>query len=87
MKWTMSAHRKDKMMIFNGFGEPKGHTIGAAQTVGWFGLNRGQLEFIGAFFPGKICVLLFVRGTTSFYNKKLQILHVGEGAMWNLPMW
>ena len=31
---TMSAHGKDKMMIFDGFGEPKGHTIGAAQTVG-----------------------------------------------------
>ena len=88
MKRTMSAHEKDKMMIFDGFREPKGHMIGVAQTVGWFGLNRGQLEFIGAFFfPRKICVLLFVRGTTSFYNKKLQILPVGEGAMWNLPMW
>ena len=38
------------------------------------------------FFPRKTCEILFVRGTTSFYNKKLQILLVGEGAMWNIQM-
>ena len=26
----------------------------------------------------------FVRGTTSFYNKKLQILPVREGVLWNV---
>ena len=41
--------------------------------------NRG-------FFLGKTCELLFVRGTTSFYNKKLQISPVGEGAVWNVQM-
>ena len=40
----------------------------------------------GGFFPGKTCELLFVRGTTSFYNKKLQILPIGEGAVWNVQM-
>ena len=40
----------------------------------------------GGFFPGKTCELLFVRGTTSFYNKKLQIFPVGEGAVWNVQM-
>ena len=87
MKWIMSTHGKDKMVILDGFEEPKGHTVGAAQGVGWFGLNIGQLEFTGEFFPGKTCELLFVRGTTLFYNKKLQILPVGEGAMWNVSMW
>ena len=38
--------------------------------------NRG-------FFPRKNCEPLVVRGTTLFYNKKLQILPVGEGAVWN----
>ena len=41
--------------------------------------NRG-------FFPGKTCELLFIRGTTSFYNKKLQIFPVGEGVVWNSQM-
>ena len=87
MKWIMSTHIKDKMVILYGFEEPKGHTVGPAQAVSWFGLNIGKLEFTGVFFPGKTCELLFVRGTTLFYNKKLQIFPVGEGAMWNLPMW
>ena len=86
MKRTMSANGKDKMMIFDGFGEPKGHTMGETQTVGWFGLNVGQLEFTGAFFLGQTCELLFVRGTISFYNEKLQILPIGEGAVWNVQM-
>ena len=38
------------------------------------------------FFPGKNCELLFVRGTTSFYNKKLQIFPFEEGAVWNVQM-
>ena len=86
MKWIMNTHEKDKMVILDSFEEPKGHTIGVAQMVGWFGLNVGQLEFIGAFFLGQTCELLFVRGTISFYNEKLQILPVGEGVMWNVSM-
>ena len=87
MKWIMSTHGKYKMVILDGFEEPKGHTVGEAQEVGWFGLNIGKFRVYRGFFPGKTCELLFVRGTTSFYNKKLQILPVGEGAMWNVPMW
>ena len=49
----MSTHRKDKMVILDGFEEPKGHTVGAAQGVGCFGLNRGKLEFTGDFSLGK----------------------------------
>ena len=45
----MSTRRKDKMGILNGFEEPKGHTVGAAQVVSCFGLNIGKLEFTGAF--------------------------------------
>ena len=64
MKWIMNTHGKDKMVILDGFEEPKGHMIEAAQTVGWFGLNVGKLEFTGAFSLEKTCELLFVRGTT-----------------------
>ena len=87
MKWIMSTHKKDKMVILDGFEEPKHHTIGATQMVGWFGLNIGKLEFTRGFFPGKTCEILFVRGTTSFYNKKLQIFPVGVGVVWNVQMW
>ena len=45
----MSIHRKDKMGILDGFEELKGHTVGAAQAVSYFGLNIGNLEFTGAF--------------------------------------
>ena len=54
--------------------------------VSCFGLNIGNLVFTGAFSLEKTCELLFVRGTSLFYNKKLQILPVGEGAMWNVSM-
>ena len=87
MKWIMSTHGKDKMVILDGFEEPKDHTVGAAQAVGWFSLNIGKLELTGVFSPGQTCELLFVRGTISFYNEKLQILPVEEGAMWNVSMW
>ena len=49
-------------------------------------IKIGKLEGIGSFFPGKTCEPLVVRGTTSFYNNKLQIFPVGEGAMWNVRM-
>ena len=45
----MSTHEKDKIVILDGFEEPKGHMVGAAQGVGWFDLNIGKLEFTGAF--------------------------------------
>ena len=51
-----------------------------------FCIKIGELEGTGGFFPGKTCELLFVRGTTSFYNKKLQIFPIGEGAVWNVQM-
>ena len=73
----MSTHEKDKIVRLNGFGEAQGFCC--------FCIKRGKLENVG-FFPGKTCEPLFVRGTTSFYNKKLQILPVGEGAMWNVRM-
>ena len=41
---------------------------------------------MGDFFPGETCESLVVRGTTSFYNNKLQILPIGEGAVWNVRM-
>ena len=67
-------------------GESKGHTVGAAQGVLLFWFKYSKVRVYRGFFLGKTCELLFVRGTTSFYNKKLQILPVGEGAVWNVRM-
>ena len=81
----MSTHRKDKMGISNSFEEPKGHDWGSPSgSLVWFKYRK--VRVYRGFFPGKTCELLFVRGTTSFYNKKLQFLPVGEGAMWNVSM-
>ena len=66
------------------FREPKGQTVGEAQRFWLFCIKRGKGERRGDFFPGKTCDLLFVRGTTSFYKKRLQILAVGEGVVWNV---
>ena len=67
-------------------GKPEGQGAGATQRFWGLCIKIGKLEKEGDFFPGKTCELLFVRGTTSFYNKKLQILPVGEGAVWNVQM-
>ena len=68
-------------------GEPKGQTVGEAQGFCCFCIKRGKWERIGGFFLGKTCEPLFVRGTTSFYNKKFEILPIGEGVVWNVWMW
>ena len=69
------------------FEEPKGHTAGVDQRVYYFGLNRRKLQGRGDFSLGeKFVNCFFVRGTTSFYNKKLQIFPVGEGDVWNVQM-
>ena len=60
--------------------------MGVTQAIIVFSLNIGKLELTGAFSGGQTCELLFVRGTISFYNEKLQILPVGEGVMWNVSM-
>ena len=59
---------------------------GNPKVLRGFCIKTGKLEGRASFFLGKTCELLFVRGTTSFYNKKLQILPVGEGAVWNIQM-
>ena len=82
----MSTHGKDKIVILDGFEEPKGHTVGGIPRGWLIWFKYRKVGVYKGFFPGKTCELLFVRGTTSFYNKKLQIFPVGEGAMWNVPM-
>ena len=82
----MSAHGKDKMMIFDGFREPKGHTIGGSPNGWLIWFKYRTVRVYRGFFPGKTCELLFVRGTISFYNQQLQIFLVGEGDMWNVSM-
>ena len=58
-------------------GQPKGFSI--LYTYGKFRRKEG-------FFPRETCEPLVVTGTNSFYNNKLQILSVGEGAVWNVRM-
>ena len=82
----MSTHEKDKIMRLKGFwGSPKVRQLG--KPKGFVVLYKERkVRGDRGFFLEKTCDLLFVRGTTSFYNKKLQILPVGEGAMWNVQM-
>ena len=48
-------------------------------------MERGKLQ--RGFFPEKNCkTLLLVRGTTSFYSQKVQLLPDGESEMWNVSM-
>ena len=49
-----------------------------------FCINIEELDRRRGIFPGETCEPLVVRGTTSFYNNKLQILPVGEGVVWNV---
>ena len=65
-------------------GKSKGQTVGESLRVLLFLYKERKVRENGGFFPGKTCEPLFVRGTTSFYKKKLQILPIGEGAVWNV---
>ena len=77
----------DKTVKLKLFGELKGHPGGGAAEVFWLFLYKDRkVRGNKGFFLGKTCEPLVVRGTTSFYNNKLQILHVGEGAAWNVQM-
>ena len=77
--------QKEKFVRFNGWGSPNITRLGQPKgSTVWFKYrkvrgNRG-------FFPGETCEPLVVRGTTSFYNNKLQIFPVGEVAVWNVRM-
>ena len=59
---------------------------GAAQGFWLFLYKEKKVRGNGVFFPGETCEPLVVRGTISFYKKKLQILPIGEGAVWNVRM-
>ena len=82
----MSTHRKDKNEDIKRLGgTQRSHDWGSPSgSLIWFKYKK--VRTYRGFFLGKTCELLFVRGTTSFYNKKLQILPVGEGAMWDVQM-
>ena len=70
----MSTHKKRQNCEIKQFlGKSKGQMVGEAQGFCCFCIKRGKLERIRGFFLGKNCEPLFVRGTTLFYNKKLQI--------------
>ena len=73
----------DKTVRLKRSGKPKGQGWGNPKVWGFLYKDR-KVRGNRGFFPGKTCELLFVRGTTSFYNKKLQILPVGEGVVWNV---
>ena len=82
----MSTHEKDKIVRLNSFWEPKGQTVGEAQSFLVFLYKDRKVRGNWGFFPRKTCEILFVRGTTSFYNKKFQILPTREGVVWNVRM-
>ena len=66
----MSTHEKEKIVRLNGFlGKSKGQTVGEAQGFWLFLYEERKIRENRGFFPGKTCELLFVRGTSSFYNK------------------
>ena len=67
--------------------------LGAQKSDGWgspkvllFLYKERKIREDKGLFPGKTCEPLFVRGTTSFYNKNSQILPVEEGGVWNVQM-
>ena len=77
--------QKDKFVRLNGWGSPKVTRLG--QPKGFDVLFKyRKVRGNWGFFLGETCEPLVVRGTTSFYNNKLQILPVGEGAVWNVRM-
>ena len=71
----------DKIVRLKRLGEPEGQGAGATQSFCCFCIKIGKWEGMKGFFPGKTCESLVVRGTTLFYNNKLQIFPVGEGAV------
>ena len=82
----MSTHGKDKNGDIRRFrGAQRSHDWGSPNGwMIWFKCRK--VRVYRGFFPGKNCEVLFVRGTTSFYNKNSQILPVEEGAVWNVRM-
>ena len=78
--------KKGKIVRLNSFwGIPKVRRLGKPKDFVVLYKERKVRENKD-FFLGKTCELLFVRGTTSFYNKKLQFFPVGEGVVWNVRM-
>ena len=57
---------------------------GATQGFLLFWFKYRKVRVYKGFFPRGTCEPVVVRGTTSFYNNKLQILPIGEGVVWNV---
>ena len=82
----MSTHEKDKLVRLNGFwGSQRSDNWGSPRVL-WFLYKERKVRENGGFFLGETCEPLVVRGTTSFYNNKLQIFPVGKGVVWNVQM-
>ena len=64
----------------------KGHALGGKPKRFTVCLNTGKLEVTRTFSWENFVNHLFVRGTTSFYNQKLQLLPTGESEIWNVSM-
>ena len=77
--------QKDKFVRFNGWGSPKITLLVQPRGFAIWFKNR-KVRGNRGFFPAETCEPLVVRGTTSFYNNKLQIFPVGEGVVWNVQM-
>ena len=75
--------KKDKIVRLNSWGSSKVTQWGNPMVLLFLYKDR-KVRGNEGFFPGETCEPLVVRGTTSFYNNKLQILPVGEGVVWNV---
>ena len=74
----------NKTVRLKWLGKTEGHRgRGTPKVLLFLYKDRKFRGYVG-FFPRETCEPLVVRGTTSFYNNKLQILPVGEGAVWNV---
>ena len=63
-------------------GAQRSHDLGSPNGwLIWFKCRT--VRVYRGFSLGQTCEILFVRGTISFYNEKLQFLHAGRSAIWN----
>ena len=76
----------DNSEEYKTLGRPKGHALGGNPNDLLFCLNTGKLEVTRNFSLEKLVTHFIVRGTTSFYNQKLQLFPAGESERWNVSM-
>ena len=82
----MSLRRKDEREGYETLEERKSHTFGGKPSGLLILFKYLKVRNYKDFFLGRTCKPFACRGTIYFYNQKLQLLPVGESAMWNGSM-